>query len=330
MSSHNANAHLVGLRRTLMQMYSKSGHGNFFDPMAYSDTQKNTAAIAAPALTIFGESVPESFYSALDETMVLDGLMPRFMVFEYKGQRNYYNENSNMVVPSFELIQKVHDLGAYCHTLTQTNKVFVVPMTDEAKDKMREFDRWTTDVINASDGGEVIKELWNRSHLKALKLASLQAVGENYLNPLVTVDHVMWATTMMVGQTERMIGKFETGMVGQAATTGESRQIKELMKCMLYFMNNKEKYITTYGGKEEFFRDGVILKSSLMKKLAATTSFANDRMGPTFALKRSLEHMVSADYIAEMGPKQMFEKYGCKPAAYVILNPVAFNEVKAK
>ncbi len=326
MSAPNANSHLIGLRRTLLQLYSKSGFGNFFDPMAYSDKDKNTASIPAPSLTIFGESVPERFYEVLDENMVMDGLMPRFMVFEYTGKRQYYNEASNKVLPSFQLIQRVHDLAAYCQTLMNGPKVFVVPMTNEARAKMKEFDKWTTDNINATGGSVVIQELWNRSHIKALKLASLQAVGEHYLNPMVTVDHVMWATSLMVQQTNRMIAKFETGMVGNAISTGESKQLSDLMRAFKYFVTEREKYIATYGGTEDMFRDSVILQSSLAKKLGAIASFRNDRMGPTFAIKRAIQQLIDADYVQEMSPQQMSAKYGCKPKAYVIINPAKLNQ----
>ncbi len=96
MASPQASVHMKGLERVLLQVYSKSGKGNMLDPMAYSDKEKNTPAIASPSLTIIGESVPERFYEVLDEAMIASGLLPRFMCFEYKGKREYLKEGTEV------------------------------------------------------------------------------------------------------------------------------------------------------------------------------------------------------------------------------------------
>lgn len=48
MAANNANANLKGLQRTLLQLYSKSGIGDTFDAIAYSDKEKNTAVLDWP------------------------------------------------------------------------------------------------------------------------------------------------------------------------------------------------------------------------------------------------------------------------------------------
>jgi hypothetical protein len=36
---------------------------------------------------MIGETTPERFYEVLDESMVAEGLLPRFLTIEYKGKR---------------------------------------------------------------------------------------------------------------------------------------------------------------------------------------------------------------------------------------------------
>lgn len=322
MAAPNANSHLHGLSRVLLQMYSKSGHGEVFDPMAYSDKEKNTNPIQNPALTILGESVPESFYESLDETLIADGLLPRFMVFEYKGARAYLNKKAKDALPPFALVQNLANLTASCLTIMQQRAVHDVVMSPEAEAKFDEFDKYTTDLINQSS--EVPRQLWNRAHLKAMKLAAIRAVGENWVEPTITIEHCMWATSMVVEQCTKLVAKFETGQIGQVGGS-EAKQLGELVKVISSFVHSPYDRYSKYGGSFEMHRDGVITEAHISRRLMCMACFKNDRMGATNAIKRSLKTMLEADELREMPPAQMQERYGTKPRAFVVSNPARFQ-----
>lgn len=324
MAAPNANAHLQGISRVLLQLYSKSGHGQYFDPMAYSDREKNTAPLPSPSLTIFGESIPENFYEALDEGMIADGLLPRFLVWEYSGQRAYLNENSNNVLPDLSMVSKVNDVVAYCLSIMQRQQVHNIGFMPEAWVKFQEFDKWTTDEINSATI-DVHRQLWNRAHLKSMKLAALRAIGDNYLNPQINMGHTMWATEMVVDQTRRLIAKFETGQIGQAATTGEAKQLAEVIKAFNEFLHDCDKYIK-YGGRADMHADGIVLESAIQRKTVCLASFKHDKMGQKVALKRALQTLIDADDIREVPAMQMSAKFGSKPRAFVISNPKRFTD----
>lgn len=324
MAAPNANAHLQGISRVLLQLYSKSGYGQYFDPMAYSDREKNTAALPNPSLTIFGESVPENFYEALDESMIADGLLPRFLVWEYTGTRTYLNENANNVIPELSTVSKVNDLAAYCLSIMQRQTVHNIAFTPEAWIKFQEFDKWTTDEINEATI-DVHRQLWNRAHLKAMKLAGLRAVGDNYLNPQINMTHTTWATELVVAQTRKLIAKFETGQVGQAAQTGEVKQLAEVIKAVNEFLHNTDKYVK-YGGRAEMIAEGIIVESAIHRKTAALACFRHDKMGQKIALKRAIQTLIDADDIREVPAMQMSAKFGIKPRAFVISNPKRFTD----
>lgn len=324
MASPHANSHIKGLERTLLQLYSKSGAGNVFDPMAYSDREKNTAPLQSPSLTILGESVPERFYEMLDESMIASGLLPRFLVFEYKGKRKYLRKGTELVQPSFALVEGMASLVAHALTLSHQGTVCNVPMTAEAQAKFDEFDRWTTDQIN-KEGSEVKAQLWNRAHLKAMKLAATVAVGINFHSPIITINECLWATNMIVEQTLRMVSKFETGEVG-SATSNEVRQRKEIYKAIGKYMSLPFDEVKKYGGSFDEHRDGVIRESHIQRRVISSSAFKNDKFGASNALKRAIAYMMTADELREMNPNQTFEKYGSKAKSYVVANPEQFVE----
>lgn len=323
MAAPNASAHEVGLSRCLLQMYAKSGHSSTFDPMAYSDREKNTVAIRAPSLTLLGESVPDRFYDSLDESLIADGLLPRFMIFEYKGKRAFLNHAAKNHPVPFGLAQKLSDFVAHCSAIQNQQSVLNVEMSYEAATMFNEFDTWTTNMINAHNA-EVHRQLWNRAHLKAMKLAAVRAVGENWVHPVVNLEHTMWATNMIVEQTNKLIAKFETGTVGLAGGA-EGKQIGEVIRVISQFIHSPFDKYEKYGGTFEMHRDGVITEAHISRRLINLGIFKNDRMGATNALKRSIKTLLDADDLREMPAKQMEERYGTKPRSFVVSNPNRFK-----
>lgn len=322
MANPQANVHLQSINRILLQVYSKSGHNSLFDPMAYSDTSQNTEPVYSPALTIIGESVPESFYEVLDENMIADGLLPRFMVFEYKGQREYFNEHSLHVNPSFSLVQKLGDLTATCLSHQHSQNVNNVSFSPEAKKTFDEFDVWTTDQINNSKS-ETHRQLWNRAHLKAMKLAALQAIGINYVAPVISINECLWATNIIVAQTQKLIAKFEAGAIGQSAGS-ESKQIQEMIKVISSYYANNHDVHAKYGGTWEMHKQGIILESHISRRLISMSCFRLDRMGATAAIKRALKIFLDADDLREIPASQMNERFGTKARAFCVANPLRF------
>jgi hypothetical protein len=329
MALPNANSHIKGLQRVLTQMYSKSGKGKSFDPSAYSDKEKNTDHVKSPAYTIVGESVPGEFYSALDENLISNGLLPRFAIFEYTGERPYYQEGKEFVKPTFSLIQSVTNVIASAVTMASNGNVHAVPATAEAQEKFREFDKWTTDQINIEGVSEVLRHLWNRAHLKALKLASIYAIGVNYINPIVDMEATMWATNMVVEQTYRLIYKFENAEVGQI-NNGEAKQMQDLMHAVQTFMDCPHDKYSKYGGTFDMHKDGVFTQSHIQRRLISMASFRSDRAGSSIAIKRAFQQLLEADDIRELPAMQMQAKYGTKAKAYCIMNPLRFGNLRKR
>jgi len=322
MASPNANAHLSGIERVLLQMYSKSGRDNTFEAIAYSDKANNTKQLHSPSLTILAESVPERFYEMLDERMVMSGLLPRFMIYEYMGDREYIREGSELVQPSSSLVQRMCDLTAQCLALGQNGNVHNVPMTDDALNIFRHFDRWTTDEMN-KDKSEVTSGLWNRAHLKAMKLAAVIAVGRNYLNPLISVDEAHYATHEIVVQTRRTLNKFELGDVGVEGGN-ELKQLNCVIKCIGEYMSWPYARISNYGPSEKMHGSGVFSESYLSRRLLKVAAFSGDKAGPTRALKRAIDNLLNGDEIRELSKSQLAEQFDTKARSFCVSNPERF------
>lgn len=322
MASPNASPHKAELQSALLRLYSKSGYGEAFDASAYSDREKNTAVINSPSLTIIGEGVPETFYGALDRAMIASGLLPRFLIFETTAPRPYHNVNCKSA-PSAQLTERLATLAAHCLSMSQRNHVHHVGITDEAAARFVEFDRWTTDEMNAVVD-EVTGELWNRAHLKALKLAAAVAVGIYPFNPIITVDEAMWAIECVVEQTRALIAKFDNDETGEVIGS-EGKQQNEVVRCIREYMTGEwQDSFANYGVTAEMHRDGVFTQTYLSRRLMKLPTFNLDRIGATNALVRALKSMLDGDEIREVPKNQMQSNYGRHPRGFLVSDPRRF------
>lgn len=307
MSGPRANPNDLGIKRVLLDLYNKSGHGNMLNPMVYSDSTKSTEGIEAPAFSFFGESTPERFFEALDETMVSDGLLPRFIIIEYTGDRPSLNAKAQFAQPTDELIQRVASLSAKVNELELFDKVAHVAFHPWAERLFRDFDLYCDDQIRGSK--EVYRQIWNRSHLKAMKLAALVAVGINWEAPVIGQKAAAWAINLIKSDAENLIGRFERGEVGDLSGNEIAQQdrVREVMRECLE--RPYDEISKTYGGTAEMHATGLITHQYLQRRLLTLPMFKHDPIKATPALKRAIESLANNSEIESMSRqicKQIF------------------------
>jgi hypothetical protein len=108
----------------------------------------------------------------------------------------------------------VQRIVVHAHTIMAKGEVQVVNFDPFAAQLFEDFDRYCDDQINSDNSREVSRHMWNRAHIKAMKLAGLVAVGIAPYNPVVDRDCAQWATDIVARDVLNIIGRFERGDVG--------------------------------------------------------------------------------------------------------------------
>ncbi|URA06962.1 replicative primase helicase [Xanthomonas phage Pfeifenkraut] len=323
MCNENAPPHLVSLLRAYLEMFNKSGEGNVLRPTIYSDKEKNTTALLAPAFTMLGESTAETFYNVLNEGMISSGLLPRFSMIEYTGPRPPLNEGHMLARPSFELIQKLGELCAFSLQLNSQNKALHVQIDDNAKALFVSFNNHCDDNINGADR-EVRRHLWNRAHIKALKLAAIIAVGCDPYHPTINSEHATWAINFVIADVRNLLGKFDAGEIG--IDNDETKQLQTIINTIKTYVtapfNEVEKYIPNMGNLHS---ERVIPYAYLQRKLAAVAIYRKDKMGSSYAIKRALKTLIERGDITEVSRSTMSQQYKTNAVAYMIAVPRVFG-----
>lgn len=319
MSAPGANGSEVSLRRMFLELYNKSGYNDVLQSSVYSKKEDNTSAVSSPSFSILGESTPERFYGSLTEDMISEGLLPRFMIIEYKGNRPPHNENHTAVIPSFSLIERLAALAAQCETVNHSNprRVINVLQSPEATKMLNDFDKYSDAKINKSNK-EVIRQLWNRAHLKVLKLSALIAVGENMVAPTITAENMLWAASMIQADIAALTERFEAGEIG--GNSFEIKQANEIIRMIKDYTTSPYENISKYMPPKStnLHTDKIIPYAYLSKRLIAIAAFRTDKSGATFAIKRAIQNLIDNDRIKELGKVWTNEKYGTSQRCFVV------------
>ena len=312
MSDPRAPQSMTVLRRMLLDLYSKSGAKARLLPTAYSDTEKNTKTIVSPSVTVVGESTPETFFDVIDTNDIADGLIPRFHIIEYKGPRPRRNRNAGISPPA-SLVQRFQDLCVLALTTQQNSSHANVQMSEDAQELLDAFDIRCDDEINSvGQSGE--KQLWNRAHLKALKLAALIAVGCNAHAPVVDAVCAQWAIDFTSHATQALRDKFFNGEAG----SGEGRQISDLRKLVEDYFALNTKQMSTYKVKAEMHEAGVIPYRYLVARAGRMASFYSHRMGASAAIKLQMGQMIETGQLVQVDKGTAASKFNTGQALYVV------------
>jgi hypothetical protein len=291
----------VMVRRLLLDLYGKSGYGSVAREIIYSKKEDNTKIIQAPALSILGESTAARFLDAIDEDMIAEGLLPRFLTMEFDGDRPNLNANSHNVIPPVELLTKLRDLTTIASKKMHENAVINVRFTSDAMHFADEFNAFCDNEINRQKR-EVHQQLWNRAHLKLIKLAALYAVGDNWHTPEIQLRHVQWAKAIIVRDVERMLKRFENGEIGNQVS--ESKQHREIKRVCAEFLKKPAAYGIHYGATLEQWQQKTVPYAYISRRLINSKAFREDRIGATGALKKALRDLCDQGVLNEISQQR--------------------------
>ncbi len=311
MSDDHVEGPMSSLRTTMTNLYQKSSAGTIVGGIGYSDKEKNIASINGVAYSMIGETTPDTFYESLTNTMMQDGFMSRFIVVEYGGLRPEFN-----TATSAQLSEEVQNT-----LLNAAQEVLMCPpggymdvtLSRAAQDMMDAFDKRCDKEINSTDD-ESWRQMWNRAHLKALKVAALLAVCDNFRTPIVTEDHAEWALNLIYSDIKIMQRKMHNGDVGDGDAVRERKLLATLSD-----------YVRTplapgYKLPDEMRKAGIVARKYLQIRLQRTNSFSKHKLGQNAALDSTIKSLIDSGYLAEVSKDKIHQEWGTIGKAYQILS----------
>ena len=303
-TSQRASNVEMALLSALMDMWQKADQGAVAGGTVYSDREKNVVATESPSFSFVGDTVPDSFYASITPDTIVNGLVPRMFIMQYRGKIPQLNE--------FAAFHRMTDdernyLASFAYTCMHNNAqniVTRVPLTDDARDMFKEFDkecrRHREAALQGANADEATNAIWNRSHLKALKLASLIGVGKNWQNPEVTHSQAAWAIDLARRDVTTLLSKIGAGEIS-SGSQGSDRHAKIIDYFKTYIKGispSEQRKIP-----EEMHKKGIMPLSWLINR-AKNNKLFRDENGRTTqdlvvkALKELTDHGVIREVVA--------------------------------
>lgn len=311
MSDDHTEGPMSSLRTVMTNLYQKSSAGTIVGGIGYSDKEKNIASTNGVAYSMIGETTPDTFYESLTNTMMQDGFMSRFIVVEYAGLRPEFNTANSVPIP--EDLKEILLTGAGIVMQCPPGGFYDVATSREAQIMLDAFDKHCDQQINATDD-ESWRQMWNRAHLKTLKVAALLAVTENPMAPIVTEEHAEWALNLIHRDISIMRRKMSEGDVGDGDVVRERKLLAVLADYL------KHPIAAGYKITDDMRKAGVVARKYLQIRLQRTNSFAKHKLGQTLALDHTIRSLVDSGYLVEVPKDKIPVEWNFHGKAYRIVS----------
>lgn len=303
---------MMQLRTVMTDLFQKSGPQSIVGGISYSNKDSNIASVAGVAYSMIGESTPKVFYESLTESMMEDGFLSRFVIIEYTGERPPLNK-APLKEPPKALGDAVADLCTHAMTLLDRQDTVMVSRTNDASLMMEKFEVECDSQINGTKD-EMWRQMWNRASLKMMRISSLLAIADNWLNPIIERVHVEWALSVIYKDITIMSKRIEAGDVG----TGDDSRERKLSKLLKEYL--EAPIAASYGIPDELRKASIIPRKFLQIRAARQSVFASHRSGANHALDQTLRSMCDSGYIMEVDKAKLADQFGFHGKAYRILH----------
>lgn len=304
-SKHGDN--MDQLFTTKLDLWGRSGPDGTLPGIIYSDVSKNVAGggVASISHSTIGDSTLTTFYGALTTDMMNEGLLSRLWIIEYEGQDPDLRKTRLEVLPK----EWVNWLSQIVRAASGRLKQQPVDHTQEAAALLREFaEECKNEKLNAGRD-PARRQLWVRAYEKVIRLAALLAVADNYIMPVITIDHAEWATYLLRETNLNIQRRVCEGDISDDADHAREEMIRQ--RCHRWFAERRKD-----PGEEAARLNGLVSRRFLQQEVATKDMFKKHRLGAVTALNLTMRSLVDNGYLVEMTKDKLAEKYGITRGQY--------------
>jgi hypothetical protein len=311
------------LLQTVLDLFHKSGLGQAMPGYRKAEKAASVGAIPSPCFTLLTESTFGAVDALLSNDAVKKGVTPRFMIVMTKALRPELNPNM-VSQPDPELVEFIGSVWSQVMTCSKPLVGIEVKFDNEANKLQAAFDRETTRNINEADQ-DIEAELWNRSHIKASKLAALVATGVNYWNPQITGEQMRWAIEVERYCVGQLIAEIESGEVGEVT---EDVRLSRVIKACAEYVLQREPWLFPKGYRvdPELHDDRIITFAYLHNKLCNTKPFKEiGYKKPSQLIRECLTVLTDKGDLQFISKAEMERDRKRRVEGWVISNPGTFG-----
>lgn len=300
-------------QKMLTLLYSKSGQHGITGGLSYSNQDNNVASTRGVAFSLIGETTPNKFYESITDDMMSDGLMSRFCVIEYAGDRPPWNA-APVQQPPKALVDHMVLVLRHAELLQLSGNIPLVAFAPDAGALLDRFKAECHDAIIAAGDDESQRAVWNRAHLNALRVAALLAVGNDPFAPAVSVEQAAYAVNLVRHGASAFLRRIRAGDVGEGSDGGREQKVLELCREFLTLPADKMPFDLKDG--ERMRQAFIVPRNYLQRRTQRLAAFGKFKHGHTTALNVALKTAVTNGNLMEVKKEALVEQFGFHGQAF--------------
>lgn len=306
-TKHDASSSEATLRKALLEFHSKTGWGKYFSESAYASEQNKLPPIHSPNLSFLGDTTPEKFFESVTVDTIADGLAPRMLIIETDtlGSFRRNKRKSSSEIPH-DLIADMMPLISSVSTLHSKNMVVNIEYEDGVWDHFSDYAEFCD--MMAKDQ-TVTEAIWRRCHLHALRLAGTAAVGNNPLNPVVTMDDAKWAIYMLRRSMLSFMYRVENAQFGSTEAARQEIMVERIKRYYETFAESDDVAAIETDElrlSDRVSRDGYIKHAYLYRFLNKIKAF-NQGDKAVQLINQTVRSLIQQGFIHEVDVKTTYE-----------------------
>jgi len=187
-----------------------------------------------------------------------------------------------------------------------SNSFQTVESSPEAADLLKRYRNHKRKEIMECPDGLSKKEVINRAGLKALRLASLLAVGSDEHSPRIGLEHAQWSIDFTEKCDNEILAKFDSGEVG----SGQVKQENEIIQACKNVAAMKVGMRQSLGMSRKVALESTMVPLAVIKaKVVNNAVFASDRLGAVSAFDKCVDSMVKAGVFVRVSETLAADSY---------------------
>ena len=250
--------------------------------------------------------------------MLGDGFMSRFCVIEYTGERPEENR-ARLQSPPPELVARFNIIARQAMLLESREQFFPVAVAHDSQALLDGFSTECDHAIWASGDDEGRRQLWNRAHLKVLRVSALLAVGDNPFAPTVTLAQAEWAVMLIRHGITAFLKRLDTGEVGEGTDGGREQKVLDL--CREFLLVSADKMPSWLKDGERMRQSNIVPRKYLQQRTQRLSAFEKFNLGHTAALNMAIKTAMTNGNLMEVKKDALVEQFGFHGQAYRLLCP---------
>lgn len=306
--SQHRPPHIDVLVESILKLFMSTNPNTYWKSRRRAKRDEDTAeSVYRPAGSFYGESTPEDLLGDLDISSINTGLLQR-QIFFHIASAVYVKANKKRFPMSARLRGMLCDLISAADNLDLMEDTVEVQCSERADLLLDHYSEGHSKYAYKENRNSLKANLFNRSGLKAYRIASLLAVGEDPHNPVIREAQARYAIDFVHSCDNFIFNKFQSGDIGRGQLKQESEMLALIENLLTAPPSVRRK---SYRMNEFCADDPSIIPYSLVRNKAKTkTSFITDRFGSITAIDKCIESLCRSGTLVRLTRDESETEYG--------------------